>query len=783
MSIRNLDALFHPQRLLVLGAPATGSALRLLANARANLPRDRRTLIGARQSGWNCVAADADWPAADVAVLLDEQHARAGTIARLAASGCRALIVATNARGFEGWLVEGRAHNLRVLGPRSAGVATSEPKLNLTTLPLDPLPGSVALIAQSQSVAASALDWAAGRRIGFSWIAVTGGEVDADIGDLLDYAALDPHTRAVVLQVGRIGDGRKFMSAARACGRGKPVVVLQTRSADDAQSSGPDDVRSAAFRRAGLVECESLAGLFDALAALERLPAMLGNRITVIGNGAGVCALGVDALLRGGLVPVEPDAATRERVVAAVPEARVAHGAVDLGPADSGQIVAALKELLAVPSSDSALLIRGPTAEEGHRAAAAAVIAAKLGERLSTVWLGLETALPARALCAEAGIATFTSAEAAARAFGYRWQYRCTQELLMQTPAATATANADAAGIRRELANAVAQGRAQAGKSALRRLLAAYGLATSSRHGLLAPARIRIASHVELGVVVSIQPQVRGMATTCSYSLPPLDNLLVRRALEDAGYRKEPGTEAAIEALVAGVLRLSELIVDQPRIGSLDLQLAVSASGPAWALPDVVLELRAQPPPERRRLALAPYPSEFVHVVAMKGGARYRFRPIKPSDEASLIGLLERVPPEDIRLRFFHPIRHFTHAMAARMTQIDYDRELTMVATPAKQDGRIDGTATLVADPDKARAEFAVLVHQDHAGLGIGRHLLEALLRYAVIAGIGVVYGEVLRENTNMRILARAIGFTEMADPDDPGCVRFEIRPGGELHV
>jgi GNAT superfamily N-acetyltransferase len=113
------------------------------------------------------------------------------------------------------------------------------------------------------------------------------------------------------------------------------------------------------------------------------------------------------------------------------------------------------------------------------------------------------------------------------------------------------------------------------------------------------------------------------------------------------------------------------------------------------------------------------------------------------------------------------------------MAQIDYDRELTLIAAPAAQPEALIAIATLIADPDRARAEFAVLIHHDYAGRGVGRHLMEQLLAQARRGGIGVVHGEVLRENDGMRGLARALGFHERIDPDDPGCVIVEIATGG----
>ncbi|MDB5988500.1 MAG: Protein acetyltransferase [Nevskia sp.] len=778
MTIRNLDALFAPPQLLVLGAPQYAWSKTWIDNIAASLPAERRTLIGARRADWNCVGQHSAWPQADAAVLLDDQLAEPGLLAKLVRGGCRALIAAAPAIRLPELLEEGRVQLLRVLGPRAAGIIAPLHGLNLSGFSLMPPCGSIALIAQSQSVAAAAIDWAVGRHIGFSWIAATGAEADVDVGDLLDRAALDPATRSVVLQLGRVRGGRKLMSAARACARAKLVVVLQTRSGNAVGSAGPDGLRSAAFRRAGLVECESLAALFDALTALERLPPLQSSRVTVVGNGAGVCALGVDALLRQQLIPAEIDAATHQRIAAVVPHARFPPGAIDLGAVDEVLLMQALTEVLACTKADAVLLIRSPTATPTHQQIAAAVAAAGFGKRLLTVWLGLETALPARSLSARAGLATFTSADAAARALRYRWQYHRTQQLLTETPASPPLNHGDGETLRDRLQRHLAADQLHLSEDAAAAVLLACGLARSTSASVLAPLAVQIRPHAEFGMALRLQPQVAGVRTDCSYALPPLDDLLALRALEEAGYPSD-AHRAEIARLVEGLIRLSQLVTEHAAITALDAVLVVSATTVACRA-GAQIELSRSPLPPRRRLALAPYPAELIHVISAQDGRQYRLRPVRPSDEPALLHLLGQIPPEDIRLRFFGYIRQFSHTMAARMTQVDYDRELALVAEPlesADGAGGIVAIATLIADPDDAQAEFGVLVHHTYGSAGIGRHLLEQLIAHAVRRGIGTVIGEVLRENTRMRALARRVGFRETVDPDDQTCMRIAITP------
>jgi RimJ/RimL family protein N-acetyltransferase/succinyl-CoA synthetase alpha subunit len=760
MTIRNLEAYFKPRRVVILGQASHPSAAALIDNLRRTAPELIAAPAGpAAEPGALGIVAD---PAA-----LDE-----AVLEQLAAQGCRSLIWPHPARPDTALLQAARRHTTRLLGPRSPGILHPAQRLAAADLPGLPLGGSLALIAQSQSVAAAAIDWATGRRLGFSWVAVTGGESDVDIADLLDYAALDPATRAVAIEVGRIRGARKFMSAARACARAKPVVTLQTRLADW-YGKGADPVRSAAFARAGMVECLSLPALFDAFAALHRLPALRSARVLVVSNGSGICALGVDAVLRNGLQAAEPDAAAWERLRALVPALKKLGGGVDIGEPGLDLTIAALRACLADPAVDVVLFIRSPHGGHSHEAVARALAQAQFDQRLLTVWLGLETALPARRYSADAGLATFTSADAAARAVRYRWLYARNRELLTQTPPrgpAPPLTCADTAARLRQLLD---QGKNQLRGAEAARLLAGYGLdSRAAASGLR--LEVRAQRHSELGMHLAVSLAQPGFAAPTGHGFAPLDPLLARRMLADAGLRADVETAAAeLEALALALVRVGQLVLDQPLLAELHLRLAARGGTVACLQGATLLLLDGEPPAERARLALAPYPAALVHVLA-RGGERYQVRPVRPDDEPALIRLLQSLDPETVRLRFFAYIRHFSHDLAARMTQIDYDRELALVILPEGQPDRLVGMGTLAADPDGARAEFAVLVDQAHCGRGLGRHLLEEFLLRAREQGIGVVFGEVLAENATMIGLARALGFSVRALPDDPGVVHVE---------
>lgn len=767
MTIRNLDAVFRPSRVLWLGDPQTPAQVAMLAKLR-DAPS------GVTLQHVDTVARAQTSADRGLAILSEQKFADVATLRALGALGYRGLIWPFQEPPSRAVLSAARENTMRILGPRSVGLAHAS-GFDASMLAQKPLPGSMALIVQSQTVAVAAADWAAGRRIGFSWVAVTGGESDVDLADLLDYAALDGDTQSVAVEVGRIRGARKFMSAARACARAKPTVILQTRLADRA-AAGADPVRSAAFARAGLVEVPSLPGLFDALAALHRLPAITQPQVLVVANGAALCALGIDAAIRSGLSICELSEIAQRAVLSRLPSARFRPGAVDIGDPAVEDHVSVLQMLLRTENLGALIFLRSPVAGHPHEPVAQALAKAQLGARLLTVWLGLESALPARRLSADAGQPTFTSPDAAARAIRYRWEYARNRELLTQTPPRMAPARLDVSAVQQRLLDHLGEGTDARPESALE-LLRAYGIASQSRFARESLClRVKLERHLELGMHLAVRVEGRGVATPLAQGFVPLDTLLAGRLLSAAGLEPGPEIDARdVAAANAALVGLSQIPMDQPHVEGLDIRLLLH-DGKARVARDARLLLTPGPSPDRERLALAPYPSALRKRIRLRDRREYELRPVRPEDEPMVIELLESLDAESVRMRFFAHIRYFSHVMAARMTQIDYDRELALVAHAAEASDRLDAIGTLIADPDGATAEFALLVHQDCGRAGLGRQLLHALVDHARQTGIGLVWGVVLSENTAMLGLAAALGFTRRADPEDPSCRRVELR-------
>ena len=223
-------------------------------------------------------------------------------------------------------------------------------------------------------------------------------------------------------------------------------------------------------------------------------------------------------------------------------------------------------------------------------------------------------------------------------------------------------------------------------------------------------------------------------------------------------------------------MQLSELLIALPEVAELDIN-------PLLAGPEGVIALDARVavrPAEsaRRRLAIEPYPSDLEHEATIDGGLRLAVRPIRPEDETRLAEMVARSSPEDVRLRFLGPLREFPHLLAARLSQIDYDREMALVAVDDREGptrGEILGVSRIIADPDNDKAEFAVMVRSDLKGRGLGYQLMRDILDVARRRGIRAVYGDVLNENQTMLQMAEELGFRR--EGSERGVVRVVINP------
>ncbi len=889
MSVRNLEYLFRPESVAVIGASnrpqRVGTVLmrNLLEGGFEGpiMPVNPKHASVAGVLAYPDVASLPMTP--DLAVICTPAPTVPGLVDELGERGTKAAIVITAGLGrhqdeagvsLQQRLREtARQRGMRLIGPNCLGLLVPGSGLNASFSHVKALPGQIGFVSQSGALATSILDWAGSKNIGFSHFVSLGDALDVDFGDALDYLAGDPGTKAILLYIESIHERRTFMSAARAAARIKPVVVIKAgRVAEGAQAAashtgalaGADNVYDAAISRAGMLRVYDFHELFAAVETLARGVSVRprGERLAIMTNGGGPGVMAVDRLidLGGTLAKLAPE--TIDKLDAVLPATWSRANPVDIiGDAPGSRYAAALEILLQAKELDAVLVMHAPTAIASSSEGARAVLdtlekmEGKHGKYVLTNWMGEVAVAEARGLFSAADIPTYRTPESAVGAYMHLVRYRRNQELLTQTPPsapeefkpATATA-------RLVIESALAGRREMLGEAEAKAVFSAYGIpvvethvaadpagaaATAQRMGFPVALKVlsdQISHKSDVGGVVldldaadKVQAAAEGIlarvaelfpnvptpgftvqkmarmkgaqeliigATTDpifgpvllfgqggtavevigdrAVALPPLNMSLAREMIRRTrvyklleGYRDTPAAD--LDAICLTLIKVAQLMIDLPEIVELDIN-------PLFAGPEGVLALDARikvavaecSGPER--LAIRPYPQDLEEKFALKDGRGVLLRPIRPEDEEAHYTFLGKLAPQDIYYRFFGVINpRMEHREMARLTQIDYDREMAFIATAKGERGEPEtlGVVRTLTDPDNTVAEYAIITRSDLKGQGLGRKLMQKMIDYCRARGTREIVGQILPENKPMIGLARALGFSAEHDHEE----------------
>lgn len=762
---------------------------------------------------------------------------------------------------------------LHLLGPGSLGFIRPRLGLDVSDCDQKVARGHLALVSQSAAVTVAVLDWAESRGIGFSMVVTPGRAGTVGIGEVLDYLALDPETRAILLYLEALNDARGFMSGLRAAARLKPVVVIKAgRSAASSRATlshtgalvGEDDVFEAALRRAGAVRTRTIDQWLDAAQLLADQQRTRGERLAIVTNAGGPGIMAVDRAAELGLGLAELAATTMDRLDQALPPDWPRHNPIDLfGDATPERYAAALRACLADPGVDGVLTVLAPQAETQPLAVAeaVAVATARRTKPVLAAWLGESRVGPARAALARSRIPSFPSPESAVGAFAVLAEFREAQELLMQVPPPLdAPLRPDLDTARRLVTSALAAGRSLLDPMESRALLAAFhvpvnacrpastpGAAVAAAEALGYPVVLKIlspevvhksdldavrldlrsadqvaqaftelvrtvqATRPELPIEgVTVEPFYQnrqgrelmlgviddpvfgpvisfgtgGVAVEVlrdrAVALPPFNRCLVsdligRTRAERllAAFRQLPPVDR--ESLIQTLLRLSELVCELPEIRELDINPLVADGEGVLAL-DACVILRA--PPGGRpysHMAIHPYPAHLAGEYSLRDGTKITLRPIRPEDAAIEQAFVRGLSPESRYFRFMNSLQELDRELLIRLTQLDYARELALIATRSGAGGEIlIGVARYAANPDGDSAEFAVTVADAWQGRGLGSLLMCRLIEAAAAYRFQRLTGEVLANNLRMLQLMARLGFAIRPHEGDPALRRVE---------
>ena len=885
MGIENLDKIFNPSRIAVIGASDTEASVgaRLLRN-----------LIGVGYKGVvypvnpfrSTVQGITAYPSiskipwrVDLAVIATPAHTVPQIIEECGKAGVAGIVIISagfREAGEAGALLEKqiqelkKQYNMRIVGPNSFGLMRPKTKFNATLSNRTALPGKIAFISQSAALCASVLDWASEAHIGFSAIASTGSMLDVDLGDLIDYFGTDGQTRSIVVYVESIKNARKFMSAARGITRIKPIVVVKAgRFPESAKAAishtgalcGEDAVHDAAFRRAGVVRVEAISDLFSCAEALAMQPNPRGPNLTIITNAGGPGIIATDYLVARGGKLSQLNSETVQALKSVLPSYCSTANPIDiLEEADPDRFRKVIEICFKDPGSDGFLLMHTPLGATNPLTFAKMIVevSKQTTKPILTSLIGDGECWKARQILQRNGIPSFMAPEQAVATFIYMYSYTQNLELLYQTPEELPMVASVSRFLKGVLRRALSNRQRVLNLTESLQFLFAYGIPTvNTLVARTSDEAEAIASNLSCPVVmkaispqithkskaggvilnvrspedakaffdelaekvknydpqaefqgVAIQPMIRkgghelligskkdpefgsvivfgmgGIATEwfkdISVGFPPLNQVLARRLIERTAIYKHATSSGSLNLrlLEEVLVKFSQLVVDFPEIEEMDINPLIVDENSAVAVdarividPDRILR-EAEP---HEHLAIAPYPKKYVTQWKLKDGTSVTLRPVKPEDENLFSELFKSFSEETMRFRFFQIIKDATHETLIRYCNIDYDREIAIVAEIQHEKRRIIGAVRLIREPGGNTGEFAVVVGDEWQGQGLGSKLLDYIIDIGKDMKLETIYGYLISGNVKMIHLCTHKGF-EM-EPAEEGITKGVLK-------
>lgn len=752
-----------------------------------------------------------------------------------------------------------RKNRIRIIGPNCVGFINPSLGINASFLSRMALPGKIAFISQSGALNASILDWSVDQNVGFSHFVSVGSMIDVDFADLIDYFGTDNRTSCILIYMESLTNARKFMSAARAFSRYKPIIVLKAgKSGEGAKAAlshtgslaGNDAVFDAAFRRAGIIRVERISQLFHCAQALSMQPRPEGNRLAIVTNAGGPGVLATDFLVNNGGKIASLSSETLLTLDKLLPAHWSHNNPVDvLGDANAETYKESVKACLLDENTDAVLAIfttQGVT-DPTEVAKALVNMVPPHSKTIFACWMGEQDVQAGRELLEVAQIPHFRYPESAVDVFMKMYHYSHNLKLLQETPSAMPSYfQPDKTNASHLIHSILDEGRYQLMEFEAKQLLQIYNIPTAPYQVVHSPtAAARAAAEIGFPVVMKIvspdighkteaggvrlnikssknaaevyssliqqvkehQPSalVKGVLVEKMISkryelligakkdpifgpvivfgmggvlvellkdtnmgLPPLNMALAKRIMEKTkafrlleGYRGMP--KVNMEVIQFLLVKFSYLLMDFPEIREIDINpFAVDEKGGFALDAHIVLEkdLPAVKGLPYQHLVISPYLGQYIKKVQLKNGKEVLLRPIRPEDEPMEAEMFKTLSKQSIYYRFFGYVPEVNHDFLIRFTQIDYDREMAIIAEIDTDEGKkMAGVVRIVCDAWKETAEFAIVVADPWQGNGLGQQMTDFIFEIAKDMDIGKIVAYVLQTNLVMLDMLQKRGF------------------------
>ena len=753
-----------------------------------------------------------------------------------------------------------RRYDMRAIGPNCLGFINPNLNLNASFANTMALPGRIAFISQSGALCTSILEWARERKVGFSHFVSIGDMIDIGFHDLIDYFGSATNTASILIYMEALSDARKFMSAARAFARNKPIIVLKAgRSREGAKATlshtgslaGNDDAFDAAFKRAGVIRVETISQLFDSAQALDLQKRPRGNRLAIITNAGGPGVLATDHLIQNGGALAQFSKETIGQLNQCLPPTWSHGNPVDLvGDATPERFRQAVEICLKDQNTDGILIILTPqaltTAAEVRQELAPLV--RRSNKTILASWMGEEKVAFLHNAVEKASIPSYPFPENAVDVFLKMYSYTRNIELLYETPYnIPKDFTPDVEASRKLLNGALKAGRKQLTEVEAKQLLSYYEMPVTKPQMANSPEEaVRLARKIKFPVVLKVvspdiglktdiggvmlnlksaaevekaydqilqsvsraQPEARVFGVSVekminkryelligakkdpifgpvivfgrggvtvevfqdlSFELPPLNMALARRVIKGTkvnqllkGFRGMP--KADIRDIQFMLYKFAYLIIDCPQIKEIDINpMVVDENGSLVLDAYVILDQSYTPKTSRpySHLVISPYPKHYEKRFTLTDGRVALLRPIRPEDEPLEAAMFNHLSKQTQYFRFFGFVPNVSKELLKRSTQIDYDREIAIIAE-IEEDGhkRMLGEVRLLADSDHETAEFAIVVADPWQGLGLGNQFMDYVIKIGKEMGIRKINASVLKANRIMVYMFRKRGFS-----------------------
>lgn len=704
-----------------------------------------------------------------------------------------------------------RTYGMRLVGPNCLGIINPTLGMNASFATRMALPGKIAFISQSGALCSSILDWALARNVGFSHFVSIGSMTDIGFAELIDYFGMDQHTSSILIYMESITHARRFMSAARAFARSKPIIILKSgkssAGSEAARShtgslAGNDAAFEAAFKRAGCIRVEKISQLFNCAKSLSMQPRPRSNQLAIVTNAGGPGVLCTDYLTTRGGQLAELDDNTIARINQVLSPYWSHSNPVDvLGDASPKQYRTAIEACLACHNVDGILVIL--TVQTITDAVGTAQELVEVGKKaqnkpILACFMGEADVHEARCILEKGNIPVYPFPESAVDVFLHMWQYSKNLDLLYETTPEVPTKfhpRRDAAWhiIRR----ALMEGRKYLLENEGKELLACYDLpvgqvrvATSAKQAaefsrligypvamkIVSPdalhktdmggVRLNISNSNEakeaynqiidsvkkhkpeariVGILVEKMQKKRyelllgakkdpifgpmivfgqgGIAVEVindtNVGLPPLNIAIAKRIIQRTriydqlqGFRGIPSID--LNDLACQLQKFAYIVMDFPEICEIDINpYLVDENG--GIIVDTRVLLEEYHPRTKghlyQHLVISPYPEKYAKRIIAEDGREVLLRAIRPEDEPMEAEMFTGLSDQSLYFRFLGYKPQVTHDFLSRLTQIDYDREMAIIAE-VEEDGqkKMAGVARIIADGWGKTAEFAILL-------------------------------------------------------------------------